>query len=160
MSLWHIVAFGLIFAIVIFLLIVSVSLSRRAMLSLMIQMFALLLLSAGMIEAYFLVEKQFKPVAFDKLTITHYYYVNRATVRGFIHNTGKETLDGCVIRMKGYEPPKTTIDYLYKLYKPQSVGEVALTSSLPANTFAPLEIDLNGVGYEDNISVSISVKCR
>lgn len=157
---WHAIAFGVVFIFVILFLAGAIYMAYRPKTSLILQMASLAMLTAGPLGAYWLVESLYKPALMENVTIQHLYYQDKALLRGEVLNIAGHTLYGCVLKAKGYEPPTGTIDYIIKLAKPLSQGDRVLDYPIPPQMRHPFEIELPGVAYDQNISVSINLRCR
>ncbi|MDR3347293.1 MAG: DUF2393 domain-containing protein [Helicobacteraceae bacterium] len=161
LSFWHLIVFGAIFALTVMCLIAAASLARkRPLISLLMQLLSIFMISVGMIASYFAVNRVTKPISIRDLTINHFYYHDTATVRATIYNNGAESLYECKVRVKGYEPPSSMSDYLMKIYRPLSIGNARLNAPIEPSGAMPFEVDLRGIAYDQNISLSIAVSCR
>lgn len=158
-TIWHLVAFAVVFLFVVVFLILAAFVSHKPKTSLILQLLSLATLTVGPIFAYLAVEKIYKPVTISDLTIKHLYFQDIGELRGVITNNSKLDLIDCKIKAKAYKAPKNSIDYIGKIIKPQSKGVTKL--SIKAESAVRFEIDLIGIKYSDqNISASISVRCR
>ncbi|MDR2905247.1 MAG: DUF2393 domain-containing protein [Helicobacteraceae bacterium] len=157
---YHLIGFAVIFAILLIIIILAVSVSHIAVLSLFLQFFALAFLIAAPIISYFFIEKTFKYVGVENLVIMNMYYQDVALVRGTAQNLSKNTLDGCQIKIKCYEPPKGTFDYFMKLATTKSVGLATISKPLNPGEITTFEAEIANVKYDDNLSLSASIRCR
>lgn len=153
-------AFGIVFILLILFLTLSVIMSHRPLAALVLQMCALAILTIGAVVSYFLVEQIFNTVGIQNLKIVHLYYQNKALVQGEALNLSNHPLENCQVRVKGYEPPTNSLDYISKLAKPASSGVTTLQIPLEVNTYAPFEVVLESITYEQNITLSIITRCR
>lgn len=157
---WHALAFGVVLVMVILLLVAAIYMAYNPKTSLILQMSSLAMLTAGPLLGYWFVEVLYKPAAMENVTVQNLYYQDKALVRGEVYNEGANTLFGCMVKVKGYEPPTGLTDYLFKLIRPLSAGELRLNYPIPPQMRHPFEIELPGITYEQNISVSINLRCR
>ncbi|MDR2034212.1 MAG: DUF2393 domain-containing protein [Helicobacteraceae bacterium] len=158
---WHLAVFGGVFALAIFFLIAAALSNARTALSLLFQMCAFAVLLIGPVAGYFFVERLFKPTAIENLTIAPLVYQeNRSIVFGEAINIGEYPLKECRLKIKGYEPPTGKLDYLYKLARPQTIGETAATFTIAPNERRRFEVELNDAPYDQNLSLSITLRCR
>ncbi|GHV59618.1 hypothetical protein FACS1894103_3360 [Campylobacterota bacterium] len=148
------------FILLILFLTLSVLLSHRPLVAIVLQMCALAILTIGAAASYFLVEQIFNTVGIQNLKIVHLYYQNKALVQGEALNLSSRTLEACQVRVKGYEPPTNSLDYMSKLASPASTGVSTLPVPLAVNTYVPFEVELAGITYEQNITLSIITRCR
>ncbi|MDR0665612.1 MAG: DUF2393 family protein [Helicobacteraceae bacterium] len=157
---YHLAVFGAVFAALILCLIISASLSGRPSLSLIFQMCALGILVVGPVAGYFWVERRYKPFAIENPTILNLYYQEKAIVFGEALNTGDKPLDECRVKIIAYEPPNGTLDYLRKLARPTATGEIKLKNAIYPDERRKFEIELDGVKYDQNLTLSINIRCR
>lgn len=157
---WHAIAFGITFILVILFLAAAIFMAYRPKTSLILQMTSLAMLTAGPLAAYWAVESLYKPAVMQEVTLQNLYYQDKAIVRGHVLNVGSQTLYGCVIKTKGYPPPTGIADYLFKLVRPLSQGEQTLSHPIAPQMRHPFEVELPGVTYEQNLTVSINLRCR
>ncbi|MDR2152218.1 MAG: hypothetical protein LBO72_05320, partial [Helicobacteraceae bacterium] len=73
---------------------------------------------------------------------------------------GEYPLEQCRIKAIAYEPPSGTIDYLRKLAHPSAKGETKLEGVINPNESRRFEIELDGVTRDQNLTLSISARCR
>jgi hypothetical protein len=157
---WHIAVFGAAFALTILCLVAAVALSRTPTLSLILQTIALGVLVIGPMAGYFWVERRFKPTIIENVTIMPLYYQEKSLVFGEVANAGDRPLNECRVKAIAYEPPNGTLDYLYKLARPTAIGETKLNGAIDPNESRRFEIELRGAKYDQNLTLSISLRCR
>jgi hypothetical protein len=157
---WHLAVFGAVFALFIFFLIASAALSSRPILSLLLQIFAFGILIVGPVGGYFWTERFRKPFAIENLTIVPLYYPkDMAAVFGEAVNLGDYALEECRLKIIGYEPPSGALDRLYKIALAPARGETNITS-IAVGESRRFEVELRGAGYEQNLTLSIALRCR
>lgn len=153
-------AFLVVFLFAVLFLSLAAFASYKPKTSLSLQLLALATLIIGPIFAYFAVEKIYKPVEIQELTIQHLYFQDLAVLRGVFINRSSQMLEGCIIKAKGYEYPTNSLDYIGKIVKPLSKGKVVVESQITPQSGYRFEIELPKITPDQNITVSISARCR
>lgn len=157
---FHAIGFGVAFFLSLLLLLAGVYWAYRPKTSLVLQMASLGMLLAGPIGAYHLVESYYKPAHFKDLTIQYLYYQDKALVQGQVFSDATHPLSECFIRAKAYEPPKGSLDLILKLISPIASGEKRLQGVIRPQTPHHFSLEIPGPRYDDNLSVSLKLRCR
>ncbi|MDR2639663.1 MAG: DUF2393 domain-containing protein [Helicobacteraceae bacterium] len=160
LTIWHIAVFGAVFALTILFLIAAAAFSRAPVVSLILQTVALGTLVIGPVVGYFWVERRFKPASIENLTIMPLYYQEKSIVFGDAFNAGEYPLSGCRVKAIAYEPPEGRLDYLRKLARPIAKGETAISDTINPRESRRFEIELDGARNDQNLTLSIALRCR
>jgi hypothetical protein len=160
LTIWHIAVFGAVFALTILCLIAAAAFSRAPVVSLVLQISSFGVLLIGPVAGYFWVERRFKPTAIENLTIMALYHQEKSVVFGEAINAGERPLNGCRVKALAYEPPSGTLDYLYKLARPIASGETTINETINPNESRRFEIELDGARNDQNLTLSIALRCR
>ncbi len=156
----HIIAFGVVFALFVIFIILSVAFNRKKSISFSLLASSLAIIIIGPIVAYDFVEKEYKPIEYRDITIRQLQFQDGIVIKGFIVNRSKKYLKECKISAKVYKNTDSEIGKFLGLIKPKARGKTEIKKELLPNTIGYFRIQADRVKYSDDIDVSLKVRCR
>lgn len=155
-----IIAFGAVFGIFVFFIILSVAFNHNKILSFFFLSTSFIVIAAGPVAAYEFVEMEYKKTEFRQIEIRQLVFKDEISVSGFLVNKSAKILSDCRVEAKVYGKTDSPFKRFMGLAKPKSKAVAVIEKEIYPNTIGYFKLNAGNVQYKDEVDLSLKVRCR